>query len=49
MSVIVLAQRDLHIINVNVHGTKVGLPRNRRGEEGGKNKSATQEGSPEHG
>jgi hypothetical protein len=48
-SVIMLAQRDLCIVNDNVHGSKVGLPRNSRSEEGGKDKSTTQECSLDHG
>jgi hypothetical protein len=44
-----LAQRDLCIVNDNVHGSKVGLPCNSRGEEGRKDKSTTQECSLEHG
>ena len=43
-----LAQRDLYIVNDNVHWSKVGLPRNSRGEEGGEDKSTTQEGKLEH-
>ena len=44
-----LAQRDLCIVNDDVHGSKVGLPRNSWGKEGGKDKSTAQECSLEHG
>ena len=47
--IVMVAQRDLRIVSDGVVGSKVELPRNSRGEEGGKNKSTTQESSPKHG
>ena len=44
--IVMVAQRDLHIISDSVLGSEVELPCNSRGEEGGKNKSAGQECSP---
>ena len=47
--IVMVAERDLRISSDGVLGSKVELPRISQGEEGGKNKSTSQDSSPKHG